>query len=86
MLPTDVAAFIVLMGFVNVRMRLDGFGSGRSSVTLSMSRDRSGTLRSMGIRRRSAGVRALSIRVSGVVDWLLLAIAILGVLGIRVFV
>ena len=53
-------------------MRLDGFGSGRRSVTLNM------RLRSMGIRRGSGDdVRALSMRVSGAVDWLLIvAIAV----------
>ena len=69
-------------------MRLDGFGSGRMN--------RSGMLRSMGIGRGSGDdVRALSMRVSGAVDWLLIVaiavahrctLAILGVLGVSLTV
>ena len=78
---------------VRMRLSLDGLSSGRrSSVTLSMRM--SGRLRSMGIGRRSRGVRGSSVGISGAVDWLREAIcvvhwctiAVLGVLGVRLAV
>ena len=68
----DIAAFVVRLGFVRVRVSLDGFGRGRRRVTLSMRA--SGRLRRVGIASRSRGVRGGSLRVGGAVGWLRAAV------------